>query len=188
MRTNKTACYTTLWKTRAEPFTEKQIDLITTFADQALIAIENVRLFEAEQRRTRELAESLEQQTATAKVLQVISSSLGDLEFVFQAMLENATRICEAKFGILMLAEGDAFQLGAIHDAPEAFAEFMRRGAVRPSPHITFGRAVTTKRVAQTADITIEQPYLQGDPWRWWPPSLAAIALSWRCRCSRRAK
>jgi two-component system, NtrC family, sensor kinase len=154
----------TLWKTRVEPFTEKQIDLITTFADQALIAIENVRLFEAEQLRSRELAESLEQQTATSEVLGVISSSPGELEPVFQAMLENATRICEAKFGVLMLAEGDAFRLGAIHNAPQAFAEFMRRGPVRPSPHITFGRAVVTKRVAQTADITIERPYLQGDP------------------------
>src|SRR5262249_29628295 len=80
------------------------------------------------------------------------------------AIVESATRICEAKFGLLMLAEGDAFQLGAVHDAPAAFVEFMRRGPVRPSPHITFGRAVVTKQVAQTADITIEQPYLQGDP------------------------
>src|SRR5215831_6394923 len=79
-------------------------------------------------------------------------------------MLENAVRISEAKFGVLMLAEGDAFWFGAVHNAPQAFTEFMQRGPVRPSPHITFGRAVTTKRVAQTADITIEQPYLQGDP------------------------
>ena len=81
------------------PFTDKQIELVTTFADQAVIAIENVRLFEAEQQRTRELTESLEQQTATSEVLQVISSVARRLEPVFQAMLENATRICEAKFG-----------------------------------------------------------------------------------------
>ena len=79
-----------------KPFTDKQIELVTTFADQAVIAIENVRLFEAEQERTRELTETLEQQTATSEVLQVISSSPGDLQSVFQAMLASATRICEA--------------------------------------------------------------------------------------------
>ena len=90
------------------PFTDKQIELVTTFADQAVIAIENVRLFDEVQARTRELTESLEQQTATSEVLQVISSSPGELEPVFQAMLENATRICEAKFGVLFRFEGGA--------------------------------------------------------------------------------
>ena len=90
-----------LMRSRIERFTEKQIELVTTFADQAVIALENVRLFEAEQQRTRELTESLEQQTATADVLRVIIESPGELEPVFQAMLENATRICEAKIGIL---------------------------------------------------------------------------------------
>src|SRR6516162_2760462 len=85
-----------------------QIELLKTFADQAAIAIENVRLFEAEQQRTRELTETLEQQTATSEVLRVISSSPGELEPVFKTMLENATRICEAKFGTMFLREGDA--------------------------------------------------------------------------------
>src|SRR5262249_4681084 len=136
-------------RTEVRPFEQKHIALLTTFADQAAIAIENVRLFEAEQQRTPELTDSLEQQTATAEVPSVISSSPGDLQPVFQAMLENAVRICDAKFGILLLAEGDAFRLGAAHNAPQAFAEFMQRGPVRPSPHITFGRAVVTKRAAQ---------------------------------------
>ena len=153
-----------LYKLVVQPFTDKQIRLVTTFADQAVIAIENTRLFEAEQQRTGELTEALEQQTAMSDVLRAISSSPGELEPVFNAILENATRLCEAKFGILMMGEGDAFRLGAVHDAPQPFIEFMKRGPVRPNPHITFGRAVVTKRVAQTADITIEQPYLQGDP------------------------
>ena len=97
------------------PFTPKQIELATTFADQAVIAIENVRLFEAEQQRRRELSEALDQQTATSEVLQVISSSPGELEPVFNAMLENATRICEAKVGNLFLRDGDDFRAVAVH-------------------------------------------------------------------------
>src|SRR5262249_34860914 len=87
------------------PFSDKQIDLITTFADQAVIAIENVRLFDEVQARTRELSEALEQQTGTSEVLQVISRSPGELEPVFQAMLANAVRLCEASFGMLFRFE-----------------------------------------------------------------------------------
>ena len=86
-----------LTRSEPRPFTNKQIKLLITFADQAVIAIENVRLFEAEQQRTRELSESLEQQTATSQVLQVISGSPGELQPVFHTILENATRICETK-------------------------------------------------------------------------------------------
>ena len=88
-----------LVQSAVRPFTDKQIELATTFADQAVIAIENVRLFDEVQARTRDLTKSLEQQTATSEVLQVISSSPGALEPVFNAMLANATHICEAKFG-----------------------------------------------------------------------------------------
>jgi len=115
------------------PFTDKQIELVETFADQAVIAIENVRLFEAEQERTRELSESLEQQTATADVLRVISSSPGDLEPVFQAMLENAVRICEAKFGTLYLHDADAFRVVATHNTPPAYAAARQRVSIRPT-------------------------------------------------------
>src|SRR5262249_9664037 len=99
----------TLLRSRRRPFTNKEIELVTTFADQAVIAIENVRLFDEVQARTRELSESLEQQTATSEVLGVISSSPGDLEPVFQTMLANATRICDAKFGSMVLHDGDVF-------------------------------------------------------------------------------
>src|SRR5208337_2416822 len=112
------------------PFATSLIDMLKTFADQAVIAIENVRLFEAEQQRTRELTEALEQQTATSEVLGVISSSPGELQPVFQSMLENATRLCGANFGILSLYEGDAFRVGAMHNMPAAFAERFQREPV----------------------------------------------------------
>src|SRR5262249_27914331 len=111
-----------LTRSTARPFTDKQIELATTFADQAVIAIENVRLFDEVQARTRDLSESLEQQTATSEVLQVISSSPGELEPVFQAMLANAVRICGASYGAMWLREGDAFRVAARHGAlPAAY-------------------------------------------------------------------
>src|SRR5262249_29611663 len=119
-----------LVRNEVSPFTDKQIELATTFADQAVIAIENVRLFEAEQQRTRELAESLEQQTATSEVLQVISKSPGDLEPVFASMLENAVRICNATFGNIYRWDGGVMRLVAAHNTPPAFAEARRRSAL----------------------------------------------------------
>src|SRR5262249_24823112 len=107
-----------LQRKTVRPFTQQQIDLVTTFADQAVIAIENVRLFDEVQARTRELSESLQQQTATAEVLEVISSSPGELEPVFESMLGNAVRICEAKFGSMYFYENDAFRFVTQHNAP----------------------------------------------------------------------
>jgi GAF domain-containing protein/DNA-binding response OmpR family regulator len=146
-----------LSRKRVAPFTDKQIELVSTFSDQAVIAIENARLFEAEQQRTRELSESLEQQTATSEVLQVISSSPGDLAPVFDAMLENATRLCEAKFGVLLRSEGDALRAVALHGAPPAYAEERRRLPMsRPGPMTMLGRALRTKQPVQIADIRDE--------------------------------
>src|SRR5262249_32626007 len=116
-----------LQRSTVRPFTDKQIELATTFADQAVIAIENVRLFDEVQARTRELSEALERQTATSEVLEVISSSPGDLQPVFETILANATRICEAKFGSMYLSEGDAVRIVAMHNAPPSFAEERRR-------------------------------------------------------------
>jgi class 3 adenylate cyclase/putative methionine-R-sulfoxide reductase with GAF domain len=136
------------------PFTDKQIELVSTFADQAVIAIENVRLFEAEQARTRELRESLEQQTATSDVLRVISSSPGELEPVFETILENATRICEANFGNLLLYDGTAFQVVAMHGAPQEYREARRRDPmIRPQPGASLDHLVRTKQVFHSADI-----------------------------------
>ena len=154
-----------LMRSRVERFTEKQIELVATFADQAVIALENVRLFEAEQQRTRELTESLEQQTATADVLRVISSSPGELEPVFQAMLENATRICEAKFGNLLLYDGATFRVSAIHgDVPE-WIELRRRDPVLHfGPKNPLQRIVTTHQTQHTVDTRADEAYVTGDP------------------------
>jgi GAF domain-containing protein len=135
------------------PFTEKQIELVKTFADQAVIAIENARLFDEVQARTRELSESLEQQTATSEVLKVISSSTGELQPVFQAMLENAVRICGAKFGNLWLREGDAYRIGATHGAPAAYVDFLRTEPVfLPNPNVGLGQLAKTKEAYHLAD------------------------------------
>jgi GAF domain-containing protein len=147
------------------PFTARQIALVQTFADQALIAVENVRLFETEQQRTRELTESLEQQTATSGVLRVISSSPGELGPVFQTILENATRICQAKFGTLYLREADGFRAVATHNAPTQYVEDRKRDLVRPPPDSTLGQVLKTHRVAQVADITAVKSYIEGDPY-----------------------
>jgi len=154
------------------PFTEKQIELLATFADQAVIAIQNVRLFEAEQQRTRELSESLEQQTATAEVLRVISSSPGDLLPVFHAMLKNAARICDAKFGTLVLAEGQGrFRVTAMHNAPPEWAEKRTREPVfTPGPLNNVAIVAKTKKVQHVSDLRLDPSYLEREP--------AAMALA----------
>src|SRR5215472_18705757 len=118
--------------------------------------------------RTRELAEAREQQIATSEMLRVISNLPGELEPVFQSMLENATRLCEAKFGSLYLREGQAFRLFAQHNAPAAYAAYVeerRRILLRPIPGSALGRMVATKQPAQIADVQAE-PVYRSDPVR----------------------
>jgi signal transduction histidine kinase len=147
------------------PFTTKQIELVTTFADQSVIAIENVRLFDEVQARTRELSEALAQQTATSEVIRVISSSPGDLQPVFETILVNATRICEAKFGNLLLYVGNAFRVAAMHGAPPAWAELRRRDPIlRFGPKNPLARIAETRRVQHIADFRTEPAYLDREP------------------------
>ena len=141
-----------IYRQEVRPFTDEQIELVQSFAAQAVIAIENARLLN-------ELRQSLEQQTATADVLQVISRSPGDLEPVFATMLEQAVRICEASFGSMVLREGDMFRRVAIHDAPPEFVDFHKsRPTLRLSDAFALDQILRTKQVVQIGDAQAEEP------------------------------
>jgi GAF domain-containing protein len=163
------------------PFTDKQIELVKNFAAQAVIAIENARLLnELRQRtaeltgRTADLTEALEQRTATSEVLEVISGSLGDLQPVFETMLEKAVRICDAGFGNIFRWDGEATHLLATHGTPPAFAEARRR--ISPNPinsKTSLGHMVVTKAVVHVADAAAEPGYLEERE----PAAVAAVEL-----------
>src|SRR5262249_25983120 len=159
------------------PFTNKQIELVQNFAAQAVIAIENARLLnELRQRtddlsqRTTDLTETLEQQTATSEVLQVISSSPGDLEPVFAKMLENAVRICDATFGNVYRWDGEALHLVATRNTPPAFAEYRRRSPI--GADTVAGRMLTAKAAIHVADLATERNYIERVP-----ETVAAVEL-----------
>jgi GAF domain-containing protein/anti-sigma regulatory factor (Ser/Thr protein kinase) len=155
-----------LGRSSVQPFTQKQVALVQIFADQAVIAIENVRLFEAEQLRTRELSEALEQQTATSEVLQVISSSAGELDPVFNAMLANATKLCDASYGAMWLREDDDLRNAAFHGSlPPAFTEQWRTGGLlRPRLDAPASRAMQTRKPVHIADLSTTDAYRAGEP------------------------
>ena len=146
-----------IYRQEVRPFTDKQIELVTNFAAQAVIAIENTRLLN-------ELSKSLEQQTATSEVLEVISSSQGELEPVFTTMLQNALQICEAGIGNLFRYEGGAFREASSVNAPAGFKEFLRRGPVQPTPGTGLARTIQTKRTAHIHDIRALEAYANRDP------------------------
>ena len=154
-----------IYRQEVRPFTDKQTELIKNFASQAVIAIENARLLKELRQRTDDLSESLEQQTATSEVLKVISSSGGELLPVFEALLENATRLCAAKFGTLYLSEGDAFRTTVMHNVPPAFAEArLRNPLFRPPPGSALRRMAELKRAVHIPDVTLDQGYLERQP------------------------
>ncbi len=153
-----------LMRSEVRPFSNKQIELVTTFADQAAIAIENVRLFDEVQARTLELSESLEQQTATSEVLEVISSSPGELQPVFQKMLENATRICGATFGVMNMWDGENFRTVANYNVPSSFAALRKGRVSRPHPESGQAIVVRTHQAVHIEDVRKSPAYLAGAP------------------------
>ena len=154
-----------IYRKEVRSFTEKQVALVTNFAAQAVIAIENTRLLNELRQRTSDLSESLEQQTATSEVLRVISSSPGDLEPVFRIMLQNAARICEATAGNIYRWADSGLRLVASHNTPDVFAEFLRRAPVRATANNPVGRMLMTKSLIHTADLTVQQAYIEkSDP------------------------
>jgi GAF domain-containing protein len=159
----------TLQRRKRRPYTRKQIELAETFANQAVIAIENTWLFQEVQAKTRDLEETLQQQTATSEVLQVVSSSPGDLEPVFNKMLETATRVCGARFGTMTLFEGGHFRTVAVYEVPQDYVAHLQP-SWQPHPESGLGRLARTLTTIQIADLRLQPPYLEGDP--------AAVALA----------
>jgi signal transduction histidine kinase len=156
-----------VYRQQVRPFTDKQIALVRNFAAQAVIAIENTRLLNELRQRTDDLTESLEQQTATSEVLKVISSSPGDLNPVFEAMLTSAMRICEANFGHLLLYDGESYRAAYLHNLPAAYREMWEHGPMRVSPKLALGRLARTKQVIQLTDIKADPAYYtERDPLR----------------------
>jgi signal transduction histidine kinase/putative methionine-R-sulfoxide reductase with GAF domain len=141
------------------PFTQQQIDLVATFADQAVIAIENVRLFDEVQTRTEELSESLRQQTATAEVLKTISRTVFDLQRVLETLLENAVRICGAKHGIIFRYDGECCRAAAAYNAPPGSMELWARHPIRAGWETTVGRALLECRPVQIPDVQADPEY-----------------------------
>jgi signal transduction histidine kinase len=142
-----------IFRTEVDPFTEKQIELVTTFADQAVIAIENTRLLQELQTRNRDLTEALEQQTATSEVLNIIAHSPVELQPVYQTILGNTTRLCEANIAALFLYDGEALSAAASSGTTQEFAEHLKQNMPRPSRETTTRLAALERRTIHVADL-----------------------------------
>src|SRR5262245_45175475 len=140
-------------RTEVRPFTDREIDLLKTFADQAVIAIENTRLFEAEQASKCELQEALEQQTATSTILSAISGSPGKIKPVFDTILDEARKLCEAEYGHLLLFDGESWRVGTLHNVPEAYADWWKGGPVVAAPETLLYRVQQTGKPFQVPDL-----------------------------------
>ena len=151
-----------LSRDEVNPFTQKQIELVATFADQAMIAIENARLFDAEQQRTRELTESLEQQTATSKVLDVISRSVFDLHAVFEAVAESSVRLCGADRAFIYRFDTELLRMVIAYNTSREFKEFVEQNPLRPSRHSCAARTALERRTIHIPDVLTDPEYTFG--------------------------
>jgi signal transduction histidine kinase len=152
----------TIRRTEVRPFTQKQIELLTTFADQAVIAIENARLFDEAQARTRDLSESLQQQTATADVLKVISRSTFDLKAVLNTLVESAGRLCEADQVVIGRPKGATYYFEASYGFSPALAEFVASHPAQIDGSSVSGRVLFERRIVHIPDVLTDPEYTYG--------------------------